>query len=59
MSRYCCPECAYCYDEERGDAHQGFAAGTKWEEVPEDFNCPDCAVRDKPDFVLQAPAAQP
>ena len=53
MSRYCCPECSYCYDETLGDAHQGFAAGTSWEEIPEDFNCPDCAVRDKPDFVLE------
>ncbi len=33
MSRYCCPECSYCYDETLGDAHQGFAAGTSWEEL--------------------------
>ena len=50
MSRYRCPECDYEYDEAQGDPHQGFAAGTRWETLPDSFACPDCAVRYKEDF---------
>jgi rubredoxin len=52
MSHYVCPECGYQYDEAVGDAHMGFAAGTPWAEVPEDFVCPDCAISYKEDFTL-------
>lgn len=51
MARYQCPGCGYIYDEQRGDEHEGFRAGTRWEQVPEDWACADCAVRDKIDFV--------
>ena len=51
MSRYQCPECGYCYDEAAGEAHEGHPPGTRWEALPEDFVCPDCAVRVKADFV--------
>ena len=54
--RYRCPGCSYEYDEQRGDAHEGFPAGTRWEAVPEDWACPDCAVRLKPDFEALPPA---
>lgn len=50
MSQFQCPECGYRYDEERGEPHQGYAPGTLWNELPEDFACPDCAVRVKADF---------
>ncbi len=50
MSRFVCPSCQYVYDEATGDPHEGFAAGTAWSEVPEDWCCPDCGVRDKADF---------
>lgn len=48
--RYRCPGCSYEYDEECGDAHEGYAPGTRWEAVAEDWACPNCAVREKPDF---------
>lgn len=51
MARYRCPGCGYVYDEARGDEHEGFAPGTPWSRVPEDWACADCAVRDKADFV--------
>ena len=38
------------YDEGTGDAHEGFAPGTAWSEVPDEWVCPDCGVRDKTDF---------
>lgn len=45
-----CPGCGYRYEVERGDEHEGFAAGTPWSRVPDDWSCPDCGVRDKTDF---------
>ena len=45
-----CPGCGYTYEVERGDEHEGFAAGTAWAEVPESWCCPDCGVREKVDF---------
>ncbi len=46
-----CPSCSYVYEVEAGDEHEGFAAGTAWSEIPADWCCPDCGVRDKTDFV--------
>lgn len=50
MSLYRCPECGYCYDESRGEPHQGYPAGTPWDALPGDFACPDCAIRVKDEF---------
>jgi rubredoxin len=50
VSRYRCPTCGYVYDEEAGHPREGFPAGTPWSEVPDDWACPDCGVRDKIDF---------
>ena len=46
-----CPGCGYTYEVERGDEHEGFAAGTAWADVPDSWCCPDCGVREKVDFV--------
>jgi len=51
MPEYQCPECGYRYDEATGDEHEGYPPGTPFDELPGDFTCPDCAVRDKQDFV--------
>ena len=37
-----CLLCDYIYDEEKGDPEHGIEPGTKWEDVPDDFTCPDC-----------------
>ena len=42
--KYICNICGYEYDEEIGDPENGIAAGTKWENVPEDWLCPLCFV---------------
>lgn len=57
MARYQCPGCGYIYDEVLGDEHEGFPAGTPWRDIPEDWACADCAVRDKADFVKVEPSA--
>ena len=46
-----CPSCGYTYEVERGDEHEGFAAGTAWADVPASWCCPDCGVREKVDFL--------
>lgn len=55
-ARYQCPGCGHIYDERLGNPREGFRPGTPWKHVPMDWTCPDCAVREKPDFVklLQA-----
>ena len=45
-----CPGCEYVYEVAAGDEHEGFAAGTAWADIPDDWCCPDCGVRDKVDF---------
>jgi len=49
--RYQCTDCGYVYDEARGCPHEGFAPGTSWAQIPDSWPCPDCAVREKIDFV--------
>lgn len=53
MSRWECIVCGWVYDEAKGWPDDGIAAGTKWEDVPEDWLCPDCGVG-KEDFELIA-----
>ncbi|MCS5422586.1 MULTISPECIES: rubredoxin [Psychrilyobacter] len=44
MDKWRCLVCGYVYDEEFGDPDSGVEPGTKWEDVPEDWICPPCAV---------------
>ena len=41
---YVCEVCGWEYDEEKGAPECGIAPGTKWEDVPADFECPLCFV---------------
>jgi len=47
--KFLCIVCGYIYDEEKGDPDSGLAPGTRWEDIPEDWNCPECGVT-KADF---------
>ena len=40
--KYICSLCGYVYDEEEGGPDEGIPAGTKFEDLPEDFVCPLC-----------------
>ena len=53
-ARYQCTDCGYVYDEAKGCPHEGFAPGTPWARIPNNWPCPDCAVREKVDFVALA-----
>lgn len=57
MAKWECIICGWVYDEETGDPDNGVPAGTLWDDVPEDWLCPDCGVG-KEDFQLleEAPA---
>ncbi len=41
---YVCDVCGWVYDEEAGDPDNGIAPGTKFEDLPDDFECPVCSV---------------
>jgi len=45
MAQYVCLECGWIYDEEQGLPDQNIQAGTKWEELPDEFKCADCDIR--------------
>jgi rubredoxin len=49
MKKYICNVCAYEYDPAVGDPDNGIAAGTPFEDLPEDWVCPLCGVG-KDDF---------
>jgi rubredoxin len=51
VKQYKCNICGYIYDEEKGCPDVGIAPGTKWEDVPDDFICPECGVA-KDEFEL-------
>ncbi len=44
MKKYVCEVCGWEYDEAIGVPEQGIAPGTKFEDLPEDFECPLCGV---------------
>ena len=47
---YECTDCGYVYDPAQGCPREGFEPGTPWAAIPNDWPCPDCAVREKVDF---------
>ncbi len=49
MDSYVCTICGYVYDPEQSDPDNGVAEGTKWEDVPDDWECPVCGAS-KDDF---------
>ena len=42
--KYECIVCGYIYDPAIGDPANGVEPGTLFEEIPEDWLCPDCGV---------------
>ena len=41
---YVCTVCGFIYDEAKGLPDQGIAPGTRWEEIPESWVCPECGM---------------
>ncbi|MFA5553630.1 MAG: rubredoxin [Phycisphaerae bacterium] len=42
MKKYRCTACSYVYDPAKGDPANGVSPGTAFEDIPEDWVCPDC-----------------
>lgn len=42
MKQWVCRECGWIYDEALGAPSEGLAAGTRWDDVPDDWTCPEC-----------------
>ena len=42
MDKYVCSVCGYVYDPAQGDPDNGVPAGTKFEDLPDDWSCPVC-----------------
>ena len=51
MKKYQCIVCGWIYDEAEGWPQDGIVAGTLWEDIPDDWTCPDCGVS-KADFEM-------
>jgi rubredoxin len=46
-----CLQCGFTYDEVLGWPEDGIEPGTRWDEIPEDWSCPDCGAA-KADFEM-------
>ena len=44
MKQWICIVCGFIYDEAKGIPEEGIPAGTSWQDVPDDWLCPDCNV---------------
>lgn len=44
-----CIICGWVYEEEAGSPGDGLAPGTRWDDIPDDWICPDCGA-EKEDF---------
>ena len=49
MKKYECTICGYIYEPDKGDPDHGIKAGTAFEDIPDDWECPLCGVG-KEDF---------
>jgi len=46
-----CLICGWIYNEGVGDVDSGIMPGTRWEDIPEDWKCPECGAT-KSDFEM-------
>jgi len=44
VKKYKCMVCGWIYDPAVGDPDSGIAAGTRFEDIPDDWVCPVCGV---------------
>ena len=44
MDKWVCTVCGYVYDPAVGDPTNNIAAGTSFDDLPEDWVCPECGV---------------
>ena len=44
MKKYECNVCGWVYDPQVGDPDNGIQPGTAFEDLPDDWTCPECGV---------------
>jgi len=44
MTKYRCLVCGYIYDPAAGDPDNGVEPGTAFEDIPDDWVCPECGL---------------
>jgi rubredoxin len=44
MDQWECTACGFIYDPEKGDPDNGVEPGTAFEDLPDDWVCPQCGV---------------
>lgn len=44
MQKYVCTVCGYVYDPAVGDPDNDIPAGTSFDDLPDDWTCPQCGV---------------
>lgn len=52
MKTWMCAVCGWIYEEAKGLPEEGIPPGTRWEEIPNDWRCPECGVS-KADFEME------
>jgi rubredoxin len=48
---YVCVVCGFVYSEADGLPDEGFPSGTRWEDIPANWVCPECGAA-KEDFEM-------
>lgn len=48
---YICAVCGFVYNEEAGLPEEGIEPGIRWNDIPEDWVCPECGAG-KEDFEM-------
>jgi rubredoxin len=51
FKQWICIICGWVYDEAAGLPEDGIPPGTRWEDIPDDWRCPECDVG-KEDFAM-------
>jgi rubredoxin len=51
MKTYMCVICGFVYDEAKGLPDEGIEPGTRWDDVPMNWKCPECGAG-KEDFEM-------
>jgi rubredoxin len=51
MNVYKCIVCGFIYDEAKGLPEESIAPNTRWADIPDDWECPDCGIA-KADFEM-------
>ncbi len=48
---YMCVICGWMYDEAKGALEEGIEPGTRWDDIPFNWKCPECGAM-KDDFQM-------